>query len=173
MKPGSGTNPEGGQVAAPRSMRLCLRWFLFALLVTLPGESWAISLYDVIQMSKEGYSDREIIKLIDVTQARFQLDAEAIVSLKEAGVSERVIQALIEVSPPAHRPTQTPPSHRDSRAADTSREPVPPARTSPHCGGGPGELASGKEVFPAAAIERTTSGGSTTTRTRRRSTPKD
>ncbi len=125
MEPVSATNLEGGHPASYLPVRRFQIWSLIILLLAVPEVIWAISLFDVIRMAQAGYSDRDIIKLIDVTQARFQVDAEAIVSLKEAGVSEKVIQALIEVSPPAHQPTQTPPSHRDSRAGDTSRAPGP------------------------------------------------
>jgi len=67
-------------------------------LLVAPSSSWAISLDDVVRLSQKGYSDELIIELIDDTGARFQLDADSLVTLKEAGVSERVIQALIEAT---------------------------------------------------------------------------
>jgi len=67
-------------------------------LLVAPSSSWAISLDDVVRLSQKGYSDELIIELIDDTGARFQLDADGLVTLKEAGVSERVIQALIEAT---------------------------------------------------------------------------
>lgn len=58
----------------------------------------ALSLFDVVQMVRAGYSDREILDLLEVTEAQFALDAAAITTLKKEGVSETVIQALIRAS---------------------------------------------------------------------------
>ncbi len=92
------TQTDGSQVGARYAIGRCARWILFALLLVAPSSSWAISLDDVVRLSQKGYSDELIIELIDDTGARFQLDADGLVTLKEAGVSERVIQALIQAT---------------------------------------------------------------------------
>jgi hypothetical protein len=60
----------------------------------------AISLYDVVQLTQAGKSDAEIIELIETTHARFVIDAKTVTELKKAGVSEKVIQAIIQAGPP-------------------------------------------------------------------------
>ena len=98
MRTASPTQMDRGQPVARWSVGRSARWILFALLLAVPSSSWAISLYDVVRLSQHGYSDEQIIELIDDTGARFQLDADSLVTLKEAGVSERVIQALIKAT---------------------------------------------------------------------------
>lgn len=65
----------------------------------------ALSLFDVIQMTQGGYEEAEIIRLMDVTGARFELDAEGLKALKEAEVSPAIIRRLLDdggVAPDAH-----------------------------------------------------------------------
>ena len=75
-------------------------WIPLILLLTIPAVTWAISAYDVIQLSQAGYSDKQIIELITITGAQFRLDAKSLISLKEAGVRETVIQVMIEANAP-------------------------------------------------------------------------
>lgn len=65
--------------------------------------AWAISLYDIIQLTKKGYRDDQIVAIIEATGSRFEVDSETIVTLKQEGVREKVIQAVIAASdgPPA------------------------------------------------------------------------
>lgn len=92
-------------------------WILFGLFFFLPQVNWALSPYDLIQLSRAGYSDEQIIELIKVTDSRFHLDAESLVKLKEADLSETLIQALIEANstgPPSS------PSHDQTRVSETT-----------------------------------------------------
>ena len=96
-----------------------LKSFILVLLLLAASKmSWAVSLYDVIQLSKAGRSDEEIIKLIDDTHAQFELDAESIATLKEAGVNERIIQALVNASAPRAPTSAETAQPRESRAAE-------------------------------------------------------
>lgn len=66
------------------------------LLLALTRPATAVSLYDVIQLSKSGFTDEDVIEVIRATGSRFQLDADSIVTLKKEGVSEDVIQAMLK-----------------------------------------------------------------------------
>ena len=79
------------------------RWALLGALLATPQAASGMSLSDVIQLSQAGYSDEQLIELIQVTQARFQLDADTVITLKKAGVSETVVLTLIEAGPPVAR----------------------------------------------------------------------
>ncbi len=72
------------------------------LLLAMPG--YALSVYDVIQLSRQNYSEQKIVKLIEVTGSAFELRAEDIPRLKGLGISEQVIQAMLKAAPPAHQP---------------------------------------------------------------------
>ena len=61
--------------------------------------AWAVSIYDVIELSRNGYSDEEIVNVIETTQSVFQLNAEDIPRLKNLGVSEAVIRKMLEAVP--------------------------------------------------------------------------
>ena len=58
------------------------------------GEQLSIS--DIEQMSKNGLSDKVIIDQIDATNSVFSLTSQEIIDLKKAGVSQRVIDHMIE-----------------------------------------------------------------------------
>ena len=55
--------------------------------------AWAVSVYDVIELSRQGYSDEEIVKVIRTTRSVFKLTAEDIPRLKNLGVNEVVNRA--------------------------------------------------------------------------------
>ena len=61
--------------------------------------AWAVSIYDVIELSRKGYSDEEIVTIIETTRSVFQLNAEDIPRLKNLGVSEAVIRKMLEAVP--------------------------------------------------------------------------
>jgi hypothetical protein len=55
----------------------------------------AVSVRDVIELCKAGLSDSVLLALIEVDRSVFTIDAATIKQLKEAGVSETVIVAMI------------------------------------------------------------------------------
>jgi outer membrane lipoprotein SlyB len=55
-----------------------------------------LSIYDVEAMSKNGLSDNVIIGQIQSTHSVFHLSSEQIIELKNAGVSEAVIEYMIQ-----------------------------------------------------------------------------
>jgi hypothetical protein len=81
---------------------------LILLLALLPASLAAISVFDVIRLSQGGYSDAEIVRLIQTTDSRFVLSAEDTVRLREAGVTESVIREML--SRPAPRQDAQPPA---------------------------------------------------------------
>ena len=59
---------------------------------------------DVIKLASGGVSDDVIIAKIKNSQAAFSLDTDALVALKKAGVSDRVVTAMMEVPARKSRP---------------------------------------------------------------------
>lgn len=55
-----------------------------------------LSLQDVKNMSRNGLSDETIMNQIKATNSTYRLTADEIISLKKAGVSERVIDYMIQ-----------------------------------------------------------------------------
>jgi len=63
----------------------------------------AMNVEDIINMTKVGVGPDVITRQIEVTRSRFRLDAEQIIRLKEAGVDDKVLEAMIETEEyPAH-----------------------------------------------------------------------
>lgn len=90
-----------------------LRRSLFACLTVLAlsaGRAEAVSVRDVIELSKAGLGDPVLLALIEVDRSLFAIDAATLKQLKEAGVSDAVIVAMI-------------------RSGRENREPLPPAPT--------------------------------------------
>ncbi len=67
------------------------------LALTVPRTVYSLSIYDVIMLSQKGYETDNIITLIETTGSAFDLTAKDVTRLKEAGVSETVIQAMLAV----------------------------------------------------------------------------
>jgi len=67
--------------------------FVFALFVSTAAQ--AVTLKDIVDLSKAGLGDEVLLALIDVDGGVFDVDPVTLKSLKAAGVSERVIVALV------------------------------------------------------------------------------
>jgi hypothetical protein len=75
-----------------------MRRSLAAALIVLLGlaqAAEALTIRDIIELSRAGLGDDVLLALIDVDAGVFANDRETIKALKDAGVSERVIVALI------------------------------------------------------------------------------
>ncbi len=80
-------------------MRRTCRYALGALLVPFlwfAQSAAALSLLDVIEMSRGGYSEEEIGRIIEVTGARFEIDSVALVALHEAEVPDAVVDRMLD-----------------------------------------------------------------------------
>src|SRR5262245_45093551 len=91
------------------------RRVLFACVTVLAvsaGRAEAVSLRDIIELSKAGVSDSVLLALIEVDRTVFTIDTATIKKLKESGVSDPVIIAMIrsgrEPEPPPAPPVFEP-----------------------------------------------------------------
>ncbi len=89
--------------------------------MVLCGQAFALTIYDVIQLSDKNYSDDDIIALLQATNSAFEIKAEDIPRLMELGVSETVIQAMLKAVP----------EQIDANPAATSPAAAPGAAISP------------------------------------------
>jgi hypothetical protein len=105
------------------------------------GRADAVTIRDLIELTKAGLSDQVLLALIEVDRGVFTIDTPTVKQLKEAGVSEAVIVALIRSgrTPRAQEPEPAPPSeypasrepevividHHDERPAARARVAVP------------------------------------------------
>lgn len=93
-------------------MRRVLLTFLAVLALTA-GRAEAISVRDVIELSKAGLSEPVLLALLEVDRSIFSIDPATLRQLKEAGVSDAVIVAMIRsgrtpVPAPAAAPAPEP-----------------------------------------------------------------
>lgn len=93
-----------------------MRW-IAPLLMTfaltfLPSRADALTLRDVIELTRAGLGEEVLLALIEVDRSVFPIDAATIKELKANGVSERVITAMVrsgrEVPPPEPIVTEAP-----------------------------------------------------------------
>ena len=68
---------------------------LTASLFLIPARADALTIRDLLELSRAGLGDEVLLALIEVDRPVFSIDAETIKSMKAAGVSERVISAAI------------------------------------------------------------------------------
>ncbi len=89
--------------------------------LVLCSQAFALTVYDVIQLSGKNYGDDDIIALLQATNSAFEIKAEDIPRLMELGVSETVIQAMLKAVP----------EQVDTNLAATSPSVPPGAAVSP------------------------------------------
>jgi len=63
----------------------------------------AVNIYDVVQLSRAGYGDDEIIVIIGATESVFELTSDDIVGLKNLGISPPVINAMMNRTTPTEQ----------------------------------------------------------------------
>ena len=80
-----------GYVAA--AQRIILLLVLLSAPVSL---TLAMNIYDIVELSRRGYSDYEIVGIIEATESVFELTSEDIVGLENLGISPQVIEAMME-----------------------------------------------------------------------------
>ena len=57
--------------------------------------AWALTVEDVAQLLRSGVGERVVLEQIEAERARFRLDAEEILALKDAGASDDLLRAMI------------------------------------------------------------------------------
>jgi hypothetical protein len=70
-------------------------WLLAVLVLVMPVAALALSNKDVIKMHKAGFSEETILASIQKEQPDFDTSADGLIDLKEAGISEKIIQKII------------------------------------------------------------------------------
>ena len=106
-----------------------------------PDSAWAVSTRDLIELSKAGLGDEVLVALIEADGTVFNLDAPRILELRAAGISERVITAMLRN---ASRPTSaSAPAAADGQTAD------PPQPAADERDGAPYFVIIGEKPAPA------------------------
>jgi hypothetical protein len=87
-----------------------MRRFMYVLVVLgvlVPLRADALTLRDLVELTRAGLGDDVLLALIEVDRPVFSIDADTLKSLKAAGVSERVIVAVVRSgrTPPPVPPT--------------------------------------------------------------------
>jgi len=67
----------------------------FLLVLGLAPAAEALSVRDLIELSRAGLGDEVLLALIEVNRGVYAIDSATLISLKAAGVSDRVIAALV------------------------------------------------------------------------------
>ena len=116
---------------------------LVAVVLMAAGRAEAVTIRDLIELSKAGLGDEVLIALIEVDRQVFNIDTATLKKMKDAGVSEAVIVALIRsgrtspvepapVAAPQPQPAPREPEvividHHDAPAPAPAAYPVPVA----------------------------------------------
>jgi hypothetical protein len=69
---------------------------LTVVVVLTPARAAAVTLQEIIELTRAGVSDEVLIALIEVDRRVFPVDPETLSKLKKAGVSERVMVAIVK-----------------------------------------------------------------------------
>jgi hypothetical protein len=76
-------------------MRRLLLVAVVSLMTSIATPAAALTVRDVMELTRAGLGDEILLALIDVDPSVFPIDAASLKKLKDAGVSERVIIAMI------------------------------------------------------------------------------
>jgi hypothetical protein len=92
-----------------------------ALLAFSPVRADALTVRDIVELTRAGLGEDVLLALIEVDPSVFPIDTETLKYLKEAGVSQRVIVAMVRSS---RRPP--PPMAPDPVVAQVAPQPTAP-----------------------------------------------
>lgn len=116
--------PPDPRAARPPLVRPLLRALGgLALVMALAAPAHAVSVRDLVELSKAGLSDEVLIALIEADDTLFGLDAPKILELRAHGLSEHVITAMLrsgrggEATAPATPPVAPASAPADAPAA--------------------------------------------------------
>jgi hypothetical protein len=114
--------------------------FAVMLLSLTAGRAEALSVRDVIELTKAGLSEPVLLALIDVDRGVFSIDTATLKQLKSEGVSDTVIVAMIRSgrqpqadvpAPMAQGPVPAPVAQDASEPVEMDAPPEPPAPAAP------------------------------------------
>ncbi len=71
-------------------------WLASLSLAWCGPAAMALSVFDVIELTRNGYDEAEIERLIEVTNARFVIDVDSLLALGEANVADEIITLMLE-----------------------------------------------------------------------------
>ena len=125
------TRGSRGATTAASDVRRASVGLLVAIAFSAPP-ALALSVFDTIQLSKRGYSDKEIVDLIEATDSAFDLKAEDLPKLKQLGVSEVVIRAMLERAVTAEHAGPGDAPHETEGAHESEPHAAPSAVEAPH-----------------------------------------
>ena len=97
--------------------------FVLPLITLFPLSASALTVRDVIELTRAGLGEDVILSLIEVDPSVFPIDAATLKSLKQAGVSQRVIVAMVRSG--RTQPTAAEQAAPPTAAVDESRAPEP------------------------------------------------
>jgi hypothetical protein len=69
---------------------------MLAVLLLTPGRADAVTLKEIIDLTRAGVSEEVLLALIEIDQRVFPIDPATLNELKRAGVSERVMVAIVK-----------------------------------------------------------------------------
>ena len=79
-----------------RSLRFLVAWLVLTAGVLAPSVASAVTLDQIVELSRSGVTEAVILALIDRDKTIFALEPEQLVTLKAQGVSETVILAMLK-----------------------------------------------------------------------------
>jgi hypothetical protein len=109
----------------------CMRLFLLLVLLgCVPATASAVTIDEVVALSRSGVSEQVIVAIIERDQTLFALSPALIMKLQRDGLSDRVLLALIKSGRPSEPPVAVSP-------AAPAAAPVPPPPAIDVVGHGP------------------------------------
>jgi hypothetical protein len=103
------------------SMRRIALLVAIPLLLVLPARADALTVRDIVELTGAGLGEEILLALIEVDASVFPIDTATLKRLKAAGVSERVIVAMIRSG--RTQPVMTEPVAVDDSASRRASEP--------------------------------------------------
>ena len=94
--------------------------FILPLITLFPLSASALTVRDVVELTRAGLGEDIILALIEVDPSVFPIDTDTLKSLKDAGVSQRVIVAMVRSGR-----TQPPPADPAPVVSEEVRAPEP------------------------------------------------
>jgi hypothetical protein len=120
---------------------------VFAGLIALPLTLAAMNNKDVIKMQKAGLSEETILAAMQKEKPEYETDTDALIELKTAGISEKVIQTMIRLQSPSASESSSSSTSNSSASSSSSGSGGVFWQEFPSIAPPKAEVATGKDYF--------------------------
>lgn len=133
---------------SPKALLLCVVLEIFSCRLLLAQVSKPLTNADIVNMTKAGLNESLIAKAIETQETDFDVSPSALIELKKAGVSQDIIELMVDKTPVGYKDTLSDDDNRTQNPPVSTPAPLdPPLKTPGERPSPPGEDVKAPQVI--------------------------